>query len=93
MLEYNIKMKNGYVFDREKAAVFTRILARYDSSVMLCDQSRTVNAKSLLGVLFFGIATKDILHFTIDGKDEADVCAAIEAFFIDSASDDQQCCS
>lgn len=85
MLEYNLKIKKGYVFDQEKAAAFTRVLSRYDSSVMLCDYCRTVNAKSLLGVLFFGITNKETVHFTIEGKDECETLAAIEAFFSDAS--------
>lgn len=73
MKNLTIPLLSDHPFTQESAAVFINTLAHYDASVMICDGNRTINAKSLLGVLSLGRLAAPVLHFTIDGIDESAV--------------------
>lgn len=81
MLIHIEKTASKPLFNREKAAVFTHILSRFEASVMICDRNRSINAKSLLGLLSLGRTDDHRVEFTIDGPDEQEALEAIKAFF------------
>lgn len=81
MKTVRIPLQEKIAFTQESASRLSKLLMRYESSVMIHDQNRTVNAKSLLGVLSLGYLLSDSLEFHVDGEDEEQVCAALEKHF------------
>ncbi|GEM_PF-788421 len=70
-----------YSFSRQTAVRLIQTLSRFDSSVLIHDGSRTVNARSLLGIVSLGYLTDNRLEFLIDGPDEEKAAAALRVFF------------
>ena len=83
MITMQIPMREEYLFSQENASALAFMLSRFEASVMIHDQNRTVNAKSLLGILSLGYVQSEQLEFIIDGADENDVRAALIDHFSD----------
>lgn len=81
MLRLRIPVNEQFVFSQEDAARLANHLSRFDSSIMIQDRNRTINAKSLLGILSLGYLQSDALDFIVDGGDEESVCLAIREYF------------
>ena len=58
MMTLKLSLKHNCPFTQETAARFAQMLSRYESSVLLCDAHRTINAKSLLGILSLAISSR-----------------------------------
>lgn len=69
------------VFTHESAASFVQLMSHFDSTVMLHDENRVINGKSLLGLLSLGIIAKGELKLYIDGADEEDTAQAVGDYF------------
>lgn len=69
------------VFAHESAASFVQLMSHFDSTVMLHDENRVINGKSLLGLLSLGIIAKGELKLYIDGADEEDTAQAVGDYF------------
>ena len=54
MITLKLSIKHNFPFTQEAAARFAQMLSRYEASVLLRDAHRTINAKSLLGILSLG---------------------------------------
>ena len=70
MMTLKLSLKHNCPFTQETAARFAQMLSRYEASVLLCDAHRTINAKSLLGILSLGYIQQETLEAVIDGPDE-----------------------
>lgn len=55
---------------------------KYQSNIQIEKEARTINAKSIMSVLSLGGAKGDTVTVKIDGDDEAEAAAGIEALFI-----------
>lgn len=80
MITIHIPRRQQRMFTRESAADFSRMAARFESAVMFQHGSRTINGKSLLGLLSFGDVAADVL-VSIDGADEVAAERDVRAFF------------
>lgn len=69
------------VFTHESASSFVQLMSHFDSTVMLHDENRVINGKSLLGLLSLGIIAKGELKLYIDGADEEDTAQAVGDYF------------
>ncbi len=83
MTTLRIPVTEQMMFTQESATQFVQLLSRFDSSVMIHDHNRTINAKSLLGILSLGFIHSDALEFFVDGTDEKEACETITEFFKD----------
>ena len=81
MLTLRIPMNERFAFSQENAAHLANCLSRFDSSIMIHDQNRTINAKSLLGILSLGYLKSGMLEFIVEGSDESTVRDAILDYF------------
>ncbi|MBQ9300347.1 MAG: HPr family phosphocarrier protein [Clostridia bacterium] len=81
MLTLRIPLNERFAFSHENAARLANSLSRFDSSIMIHDQNRTISAKSLLGILSLGYLQSGSLEFIIEGIDEENVLAAIKEYF------------
>ena len=69
MIKENIEV----AADREEArtiAVLVQLASQYQSSISICQENRTVNAKSIMGMMTLGLAPGKQLELSADGEDE-----------------------
>ncbi|MCC8110741.1 MAG: HPr family phosphocarrier protein [Ruminococcus sp.] len=65
------------------AGMLVKAAKPFSAAITLtCDKSgKTENAKNILQVMSLGLQSGDSVSLTIDGTDESDAAAAIQAFF------------
>ncbi len=81
MITLTLSLQNSCPFTQETAARLAQMLSRYESSVMLRDDHRTINAKSLLGILSIGYVQGETLQAVIEGADEETAARALKEYF------------
>jgi len=64
------------------AAQLVHVASRFRSRITLSKDGRTVDAKSILGVLMLSAARGDRLVLTAAGEDEAEAVEAVEALIL-----------
>ena len=84
--QFQIKLDVG--LHARPAALFVQTCNRFDSEIILKRDCATVNAKSIIGVMGLGVADGDEIELMIDGSDEAEAAAVMEALF-DSKFDEE----
>lgn len=62
------------------AAAFVRQASVFKSTIRLIVGNRSINAKSLLGVISFGLCKGEEVQIIIDGPDEAEAVEALSQF-------------
>ena len=67
----------------EDAALFIRNANEYQSQIRIRVDEKSVNAKSLLGVLSMGVKHGAALTITVDGPDESGAVDALRRYFED----------
>lgn len=67
----------------QDAALFIRNANEYQSQIRIRLGEKSVNAKSLLGVLSMGVGHGAALTITADGPDESDAINALRKYFED----------
>lgn len=75
MLTENVTIKNSVGLHARPATFFIQKANSYTSSIWVEKDDRSVNAKSLLGVLSLGISKGTEITLIADGQDES---AAVE---------------
>lgn len=83
MITLKLSLKHNCPFTQEAAARFAQMLSRYEASVLLRDAHRTINAKSLLGILSLGLVLHESLEAVVDGPDEQAAAQALQGYFAD----------
>lgn len=53
------------------------VAGRFDSKMTITYRDRTVNLKSMMGVLSLGIPTKAVLTITAEGQDAVQACETL----------------
>lgn len=61
-------------------AMLVQVASQYDSSIYIEDESRKVNAKSIMGMMSLGLGNGETVTVSADGADEANAMEAIEHF-------------
>ena len=72
----NITDKYNHLFSE-----IVRIACQFQSKIMITDGEHQVNAKSIMGVMAFGLT--DNMQFTVaaEGSDESEAIQTLESFF------------
>lgn len=72
----NITDKYNHLFSE-----VVRIACQFQSKIMITDGEHQVNAKSIMGVMAFGLT--DNMQFTVaaEGNDESEAIQTLESFF------------
>ena len=65
----------------QDAALFIRNANEYQSQIRILLGEKSVNAKSLLGVLSMGVRRGAVLTVTAEGPDEEDAVNALRRYF------------
>mgnify|MGYP004538181099 FL=1 len=79
MISKNVTVTNPVGLHARPATFFIKKANEYRSSVWIENDSRRVNAKSLLGILSLGIVSGTEITIVADGPDEDDAVAGLEA--------------
>ena len=51
-------------------AMLVQVASKYQSKINICQGTKTVNAKSIMGMMTLGLASGQQLEIAIDGEDE-----------------------
>ncbi|MCH5264672.1 MAG: HPr family phosphocarrier protein [Lachnospiraceae bacterium] len=61
-------------------AMLVQVASQYRSSVNICQDNKTVNAKSIMGMMTLGLIPGRALEITVDGEDEEIAMKSIEEY-------------
>ena len=81
MIEKNLQITNKLGLHARAAMKVINCAGRYQSSIELTYNNRTVNAKSILGVMALGASQGQQVILKFDGPDEEDAATAIQQLF------------
>ena len=79
MLTENVTIINNVGLHARPATFFVQKASSYMSSIWVEKDDRSVNAKSLLGVLSLGIINGMTITLVADGEDEAEAISGLKA--------------
>ena len=75
-MEKNVCIKNASGLHARPAGMFVKNAAEFKSTVEVIAKGKTVNAKSIMGIMSLGLGQGDELTVVANGEDEA---AAVNA--------------
>jgi phosphocarrier protein len=78
MIKQTITIQNKLGLHTRAAAKFVDTAKKFESRVELTYRDRTVDCKSIMGVITLGAQKGDVLYLTIAGNDEQETLEAIE---------------
>lgn len=80
MIERNaiVKLKTG--LQARPAALFVQEANRFSSEITIENGSRTVNAKSIMGIMSLAIGTGTTIKIIASGSDESEAVEALAKF-------------
>ena len=82
MIEKQFTINNEQGLHARPASLLVQAASQGKSSVVLIKEGKEYNAKSILGIMSIGAKKGDHVALRIDGPDEAETAAKIEALFI-----------
>ena len=75
-----ITVKTASVYDPRALAELVGIANEYKSNVTIVMDNRSINAKSIMGVMGLGLDQGKVITIEAKGEDDAEVIAALEEF-------------
>ena len=81
-MEKKMKISFDKGLEARPAAMLVQIASMYDSKVCVETEGKTVNAKSIMGIIAFNPSEGMSVIISANGKDEDDAIEALERFFI-----------
>ena len=78
MINKEFIIKNEIGLHARPAALFVQTTNKFLSDIMIKKAGKTVNAKSIMGVMAMGISKGEMIEIIIDGPDEENAISAIE---------------
>jgi phosphocarrier protein HPr len=88
MLKHSLTIQNKLGLHTRAAARLVDLTKRFASQVELTYRDRTVDSKSIMGVITLGAQKGDVVDVFVDGEDEADALQAIEKLVNDKFGED-----
>ncbi|MCI6867662.1 MAG: HPr family phosphocarrier protein [Lachnospiraceae bacterium] len=76
--EITIQLPSG--LEARPVALLVQVASQYESEIHLESEGRTVNAKSIMGMMTLGLASGEKVVVTANGKDEAEAIQNIEEY-------------
>lgn len=73
-----IQMPNG--LDTRPIAMLVQVASQYRSQIHLSNGNKTVNAKSIMGMMTLGLDNGETVTITAEGADEADALKSLQAY-------------
>ncbi|MFP3726452.1 HPr family phosphocarrier protein [Priestia filamentosa] len=81
MIEKRLKVKEGSGIHARPATKLTTTVSKFQSEVLMEYASRTVNVKSIMGVLSLAVPGGEEVVIRVKGSDEEEVVQAITELF------------
>ena len=75
-----ITTRSHFDNDQSPVAMIVQVSGHYESSVYLIQGSKSVNAKSIMGMMTLGLAAGENVTVNADGADEEQAIAEIEKY-------------
>ena len=80
MIKKSIEVKLVHGLEARPVAELVQLASKYDSTVHIEAQSKTVNAKSIMGMMTLNLSSGEKIDVIADGKDEEAVVADMESY-------------
>lgn len=80
MIKQAIKIALPSGLEARPVALLVQVASQYESSIYVESNDRTVNAKSIMGMMSLAPDTGDKLTIACDGSDEDEALAGIKMF-------------
>lgn len=81
MIKKEFEIFNKVGLHARPAALFVQTASKFKSQVSIEKDNKTVNGKSIMGVLTLGASSGDKVTIIIEGPDENEAIEVIEEFF------------
>ena len=81
MIQREVTLNNVLGLHARAAARLVQVASRFHSRISLSKDGRSVDAKSILGILMLAASQGTHLTFSIEGADEAEAGEAIRQLF------------
>ena len=76
-MEKTVTIKNASGLHARPAGMFVKKAAEFKSTVEVVAKDKTVNAKSIMGIMSLGLAQGEELKLVVNGEDEEVALAAM----------------
>ena len=83
MIRRSLRIRNRLGLHARAAARFVHTAGRFRSQVTASRNGRTMDGKSILGILLLAAPQGTEIELAVDGPDEAEAMAALEALVAD----------
>ncbi|WP_343553912.1 HPr family phosphocarrier protein [Pantoea sp.] len=81
MIKENIRVVNSTGLHARPAATLIKAVKKYQSSVMLVNNGKTIELKGLMSVLGAGVKGNSNIEIICEGSDEHDAMSEIKGLF------------
>lgn len=79
MIQKQLEIINKLGLHARAAAKFVNTANQFESTVKVSRNGRTVNGKSIMGLMMLAAPQGKTIDIAIEGTDEQEACAALEA--------------
>ena len=79
MIKKNIVVGNSTNIET-RPAMLVQLASKFKSSIYIEKGNKTVNAKSIMGMLTLGLVSKDEISLNIDGSDEEEAFLGLASY-------------
>lgn len=83
MIRKNVTIINKLGLHARAASKFVKLASRYESDILLRKGERESNGKSIMGVMMLAASQGSELELVVEGDDEEQAMAALEALIAD----------
>ena len=80
MIEKTVKVKLSEGLESRMAAEFVQVACQYKSEIHVNMDDKTVNAKSIMGMMMLGMVENENVNLQVQGVDEEEAIAALTRF-------------
>ena len=77
MMELTVKIENKAGLHARPAAMFAKKTSSFKSTIMIVKGDKSVNAKSIIGIMGLGIKQGESLRLKIEGPDAEEAAVAL----------------
>ena len=79
MIKKNIVVGNSTNIET-RPAMLVQLASKFKSSIYIEKGNKTVNAKSIMGMMTLGLVSKDEISLNIDGRDEEEAFLGLASY-------------
>lgn len=88
MIKHSLTIQNKLGIHTRAAAKLVDLAKRFESKIEISHHDRTVDCKSIMGVITLGAQKNNVVDFIISGEDEEEACARITKLINDKFGED-----